>query len=220
MRSLLGGLAAWRFGGLAVALLALAPMADLKADVVTLSNSVNSTNSLNTKVEQSLFIYFTTTTTTGGAFQLGTLKLFGSSANRSVSWSLQNLNGNTVNNISNTTNASINGTNGLTLTPTTGTGLFGAGSYWLVVTGLPLDTSNTYTGATNATMSGTGLGVSNATQVSAVNQTAAISYNGVYTNTNIYQAELTVNVPEPATMILTGSALVAGAIGAFLIKRW
>ena len=35
----------------------------------------------------------------------------------------------------------------------------------------------------------------------------------------IFQASLTVAVPEPASMILTGSALAVGAIGAYFKRR-
>ncbi|MSR79668.1 MAG: PEP-CTERM sorting domain-containing protein [Gemmataceae bacterium] len=208
MRSFFGGLAAWRLGGLAVAMLALAPLGALKADVVTMSNSIK-TPSGQLKVSSTSLILYFTTSTPGGAFQLGTLNLFGggNAGTDSVSYTLKNAAGSTVNSITGT--GTIDNTAGLTLN----SGLFGAGSYWLEVTGL---LNGAYNIGNSATLTGASLGVSDVTEVSTV---GGIGGSSTLKNDNIYQAELTVNVPEPATMILTGSALAAGAIGAFFIKR-
>ena len=193
-------LAAWRLGGLAVALLALAPMGDLKADVVTLANTAGTQKNNTT----SLFIRLVTTGS--GAFQLGTLNLFGT-ASDPVSYALKNSSGTTINSIAGNVTMS-NGSLALS------SNLFGAGTYWLEISNL---VNNTYTTSSSATLTASSVpsGITSVTagEVSGVNSITA------ETGRNIFQASLTVNVPEPATMILTGSALVAGAIGVFIKRR-
>ena len=180
----------------------LVPLGTAKADVVTLTNSAASSG---TTSSASLFIRFVTLGT--GAFQLNTLTLNkASSSNAGIAYSLQNSAGGTINSISGT---GLTATNGLLTF--NNANLFGAGSYWLEITGL----DNGYTQGASAILIS-----SNSALIHTMDPGLVTGRNETYaTGTSLFQANLSVNVPEPATMILTGSALAAGAIGAYFKRR-
>ena len=173
------------------------PLGTAKADVVTLENAVSGSSKAG-----STYLYIRLVTSGTGAFQLGTLTLNGSSANDEMNYSLKNSSGDTINSISGTVTSSngiftINNAN-----------LFGSGTQWLVIENL---VASAYNLGNSATLSGGASNVSNGLLTSNFGVDTAPS--------DIFQASLTVNVPEPATMILTGSALAAGAIGAYFKRR-
>ena len=183
----------------------LVPLGTAKADVVTLSNSAASSGKT---TATSLFINLTTSGL--GAFNLSTLTLSGmTGVDASISFALKNSSGTTINSIS-----------GTGLTATNGVLTFGnannfeAGTYWLEVSGLDGGSLYNQGASANLTSDASGL-ISNMSPglVGAVGSTTAAS--GV----NLFHASLVVAVPEPATMILTGSALAAGAIGAYFKRR-
>ena len=186
---------------IALLLTLLVPLGTAKADVVTLSNSVSTTDPIPTTTAGSLFIKFTTSGT--GAFSLGALTLFGSPTNDIVSYALKNSAGATINSIAGT-DVTMAG-RVLTLN----SNLFGEGTYWLEIINL----ASTYNQGASATLTGGASNVSNGLLETGLNTGSSAS--GV----SLFQASLTVSVPEPATMILTGSALAAGAIGAYFKRR-
>jgi len=108
----------------------LVPFGTAKADVVTLSNSVASGSPTPTTTTSSLFIKFTTKGT--GAFQLNTLQLEGISAdNTGIAYNLQNSGGSTINSISGSDKTAVAG-----LVTFSNANVFGAGTYWLEITGI------------------------------------------------------------------------------------
>ena len=178
------------------------PLGTAKADVVTLSNNAAGSGTTTTS---SLFIRFTTNGT--GYFQLNTLTLnIGLLSDTDIDYNLQNSAGGTINSISGTGKTITNG-----LLTFGNANLFGAGTYWLEITGI--DTGYTRGASADLTSNTTGL-IDTMTPglVTGRNSTAA-------EGSSLFQANLSVTVPEPATMILTGSALAAGAIGAYFKRR-
>ena len=183
----------------------LVPLGTAKADVVTLSNSSASPAKT---TATSLFINLTTSGL--GAFNLSTLTLSGMTGNDDViSFALKNSSGTTINSISGT---GLTATDGVLTFGNANT--FGQGTYWLEVSGLNGESLYNQGASANLTSDNTGL-ISNMSPglVDAVGSTTVVS--GV----NLFHASLVVAVPEPATMILTGSALAAGAIGAYFKRR-
>ena len=180
------------------------PLGTAKADVVALSNSVASDSPTPMTTDSSLYIKFTTSGT--GAFQLGTLTLAGGAGNDGVSYALKDSSNQIINGISDTVAMS-----GQVLTFKTD--LFGAGTYWLEVTSLNMATG--YYQGNSTALTGGAFGVGNGLLVLSNGATTDAGVSGV----NLFQASLTVNVPEPTTMILTGSALAVGAIGAYFKRR-
>ena len=177
------------------------PLGTAKADVVTLSNGADTL----TTATGSLFIKFTTKGT--GAFQLNTLTLnIGSLTETDIAYNLQNSAGGTINGISGVDKTITNG-----LLTFGNANLFGEGTYWLEITGI--DSGYTRGASADLTSNTTSLIDSMAPGlVTGRNSTAA-------EGSSLFQANLSVTVPEPATIILTGSALAAGAIGAYFKRR-
>lgn len=186
------------FLGLALALLAIPGVS--RADIVTLSNSAGSSQTTNT----SLFIRFSTTASSN---QLTSLTLFnGPGSADAVAYTLKDSSGSTVNSISNSSQSFDS--SGLLTFSGAGLNSFGAGTYWLEVTGL-----QGYKQGASATLSSDNPLISNGLMDTGVNNNTGAS--GV----NLFQVSFQVTaVPEPATLILTGSVLAVG-FGASVVRR-
>ena len=174
----------------------LVPLGTAKADVVALSNTA-ATTSGSTSSAGSLFIKFTTSGS--GGFQLTNLTLFGVTGDTGVAYSLKNS--------FNTVIASGSGTTSGSGVLTFDSNYFGAETYRLEISGLDAG----YTLKNSANLTGGAFNVTDGLLITSFSDDSAPS--------SLYQASLTVTVPEPATMILTGSALAVGAIGAYFKRR-
>ena len=178
----------------------LVPLGTAKADVVTLSN----TRVINTSTISSLYIQLVTTGS--GAFQLSSLTFLGGGAANNVVYMLTTDGTNAINGI--TGNATID-LNGLLTFAGAGLNSFGAGTSWLKVT----DLNTNWDQSDSASLTKTGVGdITSGLITTGINSTVA-------TGDKLFGVSLVVAVPEPATMILTGSALAVGAIGAYFKRR-
>ncbi len=178
------------------------PMGKSSGEVVTLSNSgttgVTNTGTLRIKL----------TTLGSGAFNLSSLTLAGSNqSDTGVSWALLNSSAQTINSI---TGSDVTVASGVLTFNNANT--FGSGTYWLQIAGLD---SGIYTRGASSTLTS-----SNTGQIETM---APGLVDGIPGNASaegeLFQASLAVTVPEPATMILTSSALAAGAIGTYFKRR-
>ena len=186
----------------------LVPLGTAKAGVTTFSNS---TTGSSTAGDSSLFIRFVIPTSTGSAFSLGSIQIRGTGvANTS------NITARLFSDATTTVGAQVNAayTSGGTF-DLSGIGSFGDNTtLWLRITGL--DIGKYYVGdATALTKSDSGSeAATNADLVTALGGSTAPAAGNIFSIQSF-----TVSVPEPATMILTGSALAAGAIGAYFKRR-
>ena len=185
---------------LALMFAVLVGLGSARADVVHLTNVIDGSNLTNLT---GLFIKLTTTGS--GAFQLTSLQLSSVKTDNGIGYSLTLATGGAINGISGSNLTSAAG-----LITFNNSNTFGAGDYWLAITGL----SFAYGKGVSSTLtaSPSNLGVSNGLLVDAQGGTTG-------TTGHIFKADLAITVPEPATLILTGSALAAGAIGAFFKGR-
>ena len=212
MRSLLGGLAAFRFGGLTIALLALAPMGDLfvgfgnvRAGVVGIRPTTTPPTVAASANSQS----FTLQTTGLGGSKISGIGLY--SNNNAASTATLTITGGVTSIIGtfavSTTMAGAE--SGITWNAGTGT-LAASTLYTFNITNISNTNKFMSVNAINGyTINPNNTGINNywstVTNAAANNMALVVYYDGT-------------SIPEPATMILTGSALVAGAIGAFFIK--
>ena len=185
---------------LALMFAVLVGLGSARADVVNLTNVIDGSN---TTTLGSLFIKLTTTGS--GAFQLTSLQLSSANNNSGIGYQLTLATGGAINAIS---GSNLSATAGLITFNNSNT--FGAGDYWLAITGLSVAYGKGV--SSTLTASPSDLGVSNALLVAAQGETSG-------TSGDIFKADLQITVPEPATLILTGSALAAGAVGAFFKRR-
>ena len=185
---------------LALMFAVLVGLGSARADVVNLTNVIDGSN---TTTLGSLFIKLTTTGS--GAFQLTSLQLSSANNNSGIGYQLTLATGGAINAIS---GSNLSATAGLITFNNSNT--FGAGDYWLAITGLSVAYGKGV--SSTLTASPSDLGVSNALLVAAQGDTSG-------TSGDIFKADLQITVPEPATLILTGSALAAGAVGAFFKRR-
>ena len=178
------------------------PLGTAKADVVTLSNTVVASTDTNGT------LYIRLVTTGSGAFQLTSLTFLGgyTAGDDAVNYILTANGTDAINGISGA--ATISSAGVLTFAGD-GLNLFGQGTSWLRVTNLVADWDQGSAGA--LTKTGTG-NITSGTITTGFNETTA-------SDTALFGVNLAVTVPEPATMILTGSALAAGAIGAYFKRR-
>ena len=183
------------------------PLGTAKADVTTFSNS-NGTGTQG--ILTSFIIKFTTVASAGSAFSLGKINIRGTTtADTSITATLYNINSAQVG-----TQISGGYTSGNDF-DLSGIGSFGnnpTDGYWLQITGLDVTKYNVGDAA-GLTRAGTGAAQA-ATFVTALAESTASDAGNTFSI-----ASFTVAVPEPATMILTGSALAAGAIGAYFKRR-
>ena len=184
---------------LALMFAVLVGVGSARADVVNLSNGVVS----GTTGLSSLFIKLTTTGS--GAFQLTSLQLSSANNNGGIGYELTLATGGAINSISGS-----NLTSNAGLITFNNSNTFGAGDYWLAITGLSVAYGKG--DSSTLTASPSNLGVSNGLLVGAQGNTTG-------TTGDIFKADLAITVPEPATLILTGSALSAGAVGAYFKRR-
>ena len=185
---------------LALMFAVLVGLGSARADVVHLTNVIDGSNLTNLT---GLFIKLTTTGS--GAFQLTSLQLSSANNNSGIGYQLTLATGGAINAIS---GSNLSATAGLITFNNSNT--FGAGDYWLAITGLSVAYGKGV--SSTLTASPSDLGVSNALLVAAQGDTSG-------TSGDIFKADLQITVPEPATLILTGSALAAGAVGAFFKRR-
>lgn len=183
---------------LALMFAVLVGLGSARADVVNLTQSGTETG---TTSLSSLFIKITTTGSS--AFQLTSLQLGSVSNNSGIGYTLTDINSNVINSISGTVSSTAG------LISFNNSNVFGAGDYWLTISNL----TGTYGKNTVASLvaSPGNLGVSSGLMVQGVNGSTMVN--------DIFDVDLQITVPEPATLILTGSALAAGAVGAFFKRR-
>lgn len=157
------------------------------------------------------------------SFRLNQLQIWTSNiynTSDSVDWALRDSNYNIVNGLSGSSLGSTLSGSGadrlMTWDFTSNPNTFGAGTYWLLITNL-----NSASGPSGAGSYDVGNSATLAsTNPSILNGIEVYGYYGTPVDVgNSYHANLTVAVPEPATIILTGSALAAGVVGAFIKNR-
>ena len=185
---------------LALMFAVLVGLGSARADVV-FSNNVAS----NTATTSSLYIQLVTTGS--GAFQLSSLTFLGGfEATNSVDYMLTANDTTAINGIS---GSAIIGSDGVLTFAGAGLNSFGAGTSWLKVT----DLNTNWDQSDSASLTKTGVGdITSGLITTGINSTVA-------TGDKLFGVSLVVAVPEPATMILTGSALAVGAIGAYFKRR-
>ena len=183
------------------------PLGTAKADVTTFSNG-NGSGTQGTLT--SFIIKFTTANLVDSAFSLGVINISGT-ATADTSITAKLFSGASTQ-VGTTVTAAYTSGNNFDLS---GIGKFGnnpTDGYWLEITGL--DTTKYNVGDAAALTGNNTLAAQAATFVTALGGSTAAAAGDTFSI-----ASFTVAVPEPATMILTGSALAAGAIGAYFKRR-
>ena len=188
----------------------LVPLGTAKADVTTFSNN----NGLGTQGTLTSFIIkFTTANLVGSAFSLGNINIKGTSVANSDNITATLYNASSVQVGTQISGSYTSDTN----FDLSGIGLFGNNTtdgYWLQITGL--DTTK-YNVGDAAALTRDDTGSAAAQAASFVTALGGSTDEPALDTFSI--ASFTASVPEPATMILTGSALAVGAIGAYFKRR-
>ena len=186
------------------------PFGTAKADVTTFSNN-NATAGGTQGTLTSFIIHFKTKDLVGSGFSLGVINLRGTGTANSASITarLYNISGAQIG--ATVTGAYTSGNN----FDLSGIGLFGNNP----TDGLSLEITGLDTGKYNvgnaAALTGDNILAANTGRF----VTSLAGSNTAGDAESFSVASFTVAVPEPATMILTGSALAAGAIGAYFKRR-
>ena len=190
----------------------LVPVGTAKADVTSFSKATRTGDPFATT---SLFIHFKTANISGAAFSLGKINIRGTAgaSTGSLTASLFAASGGASQIGGDITVNTYTPGNDIDLSSF---GLFAnnpTGGLWLRITGI--NASKFYQGDGALLGSDNSLAANGAIFVDSASTSTATT-----TDANMFSvASFTVAVPEPATMILTGSALAAGAIGAYFKRR-